>query len=51
MCHMLQESNYANNVGETEIVIPAHPGRTQVGPLANSKLLVEANDCHVKESK
>ena len=36
-CHMLPESNYANNVGEAEIVIPEHPGRTGVGPLAGSK--------------
>jgi lysyl oxidase len=51
MCHMLEESNYANNAAETEIVIPTHPGRTQVGPLANTKTVVETDDCHVKESK
>ena len=36
-CRMLPESNYANNVGETEIVIPSHPGRSGVGPLAGTK--------------
>jgi hypothetical protein len=36
-CHMLRESNYFNNVGETEIVIPDHPGREGVGPLANTQ--------------
>ena len=36
-CHMLPESNYFNNVGETEIVIPDHPGREGVGPLANTQ--------------
>ena len=48
-CHMLPESNYANNGAETEIVIPDHPGRTQVGPLANTKVLAEPNDCHEKK--
>jgi Lysyl oxidase len=36
MCHMLPESNYDNNVGQAEIVIPDHPGRTGNGPLSGS---------------
>ena len=50
-CRMLPESNYANNVGETEIVIPDHPGRAPVGPLAESKLLAEPSDCHEQPAK
>lgn len=34
-CHQLPESNYDNNVGQTEIEIPAHPGRTGIGPASN----------------
>jgi hypothetical protein len=46
-CHTLPESNYANNVGETEIVIPAHPGRTGVGPLAGAQNPASNDeDCH-----
>jgi hypothetical protein len=37
LCHALQESNYANNVGEALITIPSHPGTDGVGPLAGSK--------------
>jgi hypothetical protein len=36
LCHQLPESNYANNVGEATIEIPAHPGRHGVGPLAGT---------------
>lgn len=50
-CHMLPESDYSNNVAETEIVIPDHPGRGPVGPLSSSKVLQEPADCHEKESK
>jgi len=32
VCHQLPESNYSNNVGEVLITIPAHPGKTGVGP-------------------
>ena len=39
LCHMLPESNYSNNVGQAVITIPDRPGRTGVGPLANSKAL------------
>jgi hypothetical protein len=39
LCHMFAESNYANNVGEATISIPAHPGREGVGPLKNEKPL------------
>jgi len=31
-CHMFVESNYDNNIGEVSITIPAHPGKTGVGP-------------------
>jgi hypothetical protein len=50
-CHMLPESNYANNVGETAIVIPDHPGRAPVGPLSKSKVLAEPADCHEHAAK
>ena len=50
-CHMLPESDYSNNVAETEIVIPDHPGRGPVGPLSSSKVLQEPADCHEKVSK
>jgi hypothetical protein len=40
-CHALQESNYANNVGEVLITIPAHPGTDGVGPMAGSKPVKE----------
>lgn len=36
LCHQLPESNYENNVGETTIGIPDHPGRRGVGPLAGT---------------
>jgi hypothetical protein len=36
LCHQLLESNYENNVGQTTINIPAHPGRHGVGPLAGT---------------
>ena len=48
-CHMLPESHYDNNVQQTEIMIPAHPGRDGVGPLAGSKHLAEPSECHAKE--
>jgi len=35
-CHTLPESNYENNVGEAFIMIPDHPGRDGIGPLAGS---------------
>jgi hypothetical protein len=31
-CHNFAESDYSNNVGEIRITIPAHPGKTGVGP-------------------
>lgn len=40
-CHAIQESNYANNVGEVLITIPDHPGSDGVGPMAGTP--------HVKE--
>jgi Lysyl oxidase len=39
LCHNFAESNYRNNVAETLITIPAHPGREGVGPLKNEKPL------------
>ena len=39
LCHNFVESNYANNVGEAIITIPAHPGREGVGPLKNEQPL------------
>jgi hypothetical protein len=35
LCHNFAESNYANNVTEAPIQIPAHPGREGHGPLKN----------------
>ena len=35
MCHMLPESDYTNNVGVVPITIPAHPGKSGVGPAAD----------------
>ena len=32
-CHQLPESNYDDNVGQTTIKIPSHPGRDGFGPL------------------
>ena len=34
LCHNFAESNYANNVGQVLVTIPAHPGQTGVGPAA-----------------
>ncbi|HET7694706.1 MAG TPA: lysyl oxidase family protein [Vicinamibacterales bacterium] len=50
-CHMLEESNYANNTAEAEIEIPAHPGRGPVGPLSDAAIMAEPNECHAKEKK
>jgi hypothetical protein len=44
-CHQLPESNYANNIREVTIDIPAHPGRTGVGPLAGTPAQDEPADC------
>lgn len=35
-CHQLPETNYDDNVGQTTINIPAHPGRKGAGPLAGN---------------
>ena len=32
VCHQLPESNYENNVAESHITIPDHPGRSGFGP-------------------
>jgi hypothetical protein len=39
LCHNFAEADYTNNVGEVRITIPAHPGKTGVGPLADTKPL------------
>ena len=39
LCHNFAESNYANNIGEAVINIPAHPGREGVGPLKHEQPL------------
>jgi hypothetical protein len=39
LCHQFVESNYANNVRETILSIPNHPGREGVGPLKNEQAL------------
>ena len=36
ICHQLPESNYSNNVGEVLVTIPAHPGKSGVGPAAGT---------------
>jgi len=36
ICHQLPESNFSNNVGEALITIPDHPGKSGVGPGANT---------------
>ncbi|HEX7286897.1 MAG TPA: lysyl oxidase family protein [Candidatus Angelobacter sp.] len=36
ICHQLPESNYANNVGEATVTIPAHPGKSGSGPAAGT---------------
>ena len=36
ICHQLPESNYTNNVGETTVFIPDHPGKQGVGPGAGT---------------
>ncbi len=35
VCHQLPESNYDNNVAESHITIPDHPGRSGFGPGGN----------------
>jgi hypothetical protein len=43
-CHQLPETNYDDNVGQTTISIPDHPGRKGVGPLAgNTEAAVECD--------
>jgi hypothetical protein len=47
-CHQLPETNYDDNVGQTSIRIPNHPGRQGVGPLAGNNEKAEDGDrgCH-----
>lgn len=35
-CHQLPETNYEDNIGQTTISIPSHPGRKGNGPLAGN---------------
>jgi hypothetical protein len=43
-CHQLPETNYDDNVGQTTIRIPDHPGRKGAGPLAgNSEAAAECD--------
>ena len=44
LCHQLQESNYANNVGEATVIITDHPGRAGYGPLKNDNKKITADD-------
>jgi hypothetical protein len=45
-CHQLEESNYANNVAQVTIKIPAHPGRSGAGPMAGTAVATEEHDEH-----
>ena len=49
--HQLFESNYENNVGEFNVTIPDHPGKTGSGPMAGSKINSIDNDEHDPPSK
>jgi hypothetical protein len=40
-CHALEEANYANNVGQVLVTIPAHVGRDGHGPMAGTKPVKE----------
>ena len=49
-CHQLPETNYDDNVGQTEINIPNHPGRAGHGPLAGDNTPTRhdtEHDCQV----
>lgn len=46
LCHQLEESNYANNIGEVRITIPSHPGRSGVGPMAGTAVPTVEHDEH-----
>ena len=43
-CHQLPETNYDDNVGQTTISIPNHPGRKGAGPLAGNNEPTEECD-------
>lgn len=43
-CHQLPESNYDDNIAETLISIPSHPGRKGTGPLAGNTDATEECD-------
>jgi hypothetical protein len=45
-CHQLEESNYANNTSQVTIDIPAHVGRSGVGPMAGTPVPTEEADEH-----
>jgi lysyl oxidase len=42
-CHQLPETNYDDNIGQTNISIPDHPGRKGSGPLSGNQ--DPAEDC------
>jgi hypothetical protein len=46
LCHSLEESNYANNTSQVTIDIPAHVGRSGVGPMAGTPIPTEEHDEH-----
>jgi lysyl oxidase len=46
LCHQIEESDYTNNVGLATIDIPAHPGRTGVGPMAGTPVPSKEDDEH-----
>ncbi|HYJ84932.1 MAG TPA: lysyl oxidase family protein [Pyrinomonadaceae bacterium] len=43
-CHQLPETNYDDNIGQTSILIPSHPGRKGAGPLAGNNEPAEECD-------
>jgi hypothetical protein len=44
-CHQLPETNYDDNVGQTTIKIPSHPGRDGYGPLKGDNTSVVEDRC------
>lgn len=48
-CHQLPESNYDDNIGQTMISIPDHPGRKGTGPLAGNNEPTEECDKGCKQ--
>ena len=44
LCHQLEETSYANNVGRATVIITDHPGRAGYGPLKNNRSTIVAKD-------